>query len=52
MSSICIAYPSVCSSTISIMSTVREDLVNQDRLSIYFGHFSGGTSLKNLQHMG
>lgn len=44
--------PSVCTSSLSLFADTRMDLVNQERISLYFQRFSAGTSLKNLDHMG
>lgn len=44
--------PSVCTSSLSIFADTRMDLVNQEKISLYFKRFSAGTSLKNLDHMG
>eukprot|EP00347_Sterkiella_histriomuscorum_P000964 403373853 len=49
---ICIVLPSICTQTLSVFADTRADLVNQDRISLYFKRFSAGTSLKNLVHMG
>ena len=49
---VCVLLPEVCTSSLGIFADTRLDLVNADRISLYFQRFSAGTSLRNLDHMG